>query len=63
MRGPMPTVTYNGQTYKVRSRKTDIPDLDAMSGTAAAMWLIRNTYPRGYSQPRPNLAGLTITVR
>lgn len=60
----MPTVTYNNRTYKVRSRKTEIPDLDAMDGTAAAMWLIRNTYPRGYQRdPGPNLRGLTVTVR
>jgi hypothetical protein len=61
---PKPTVTYNGATYKVRSHKTQIPDLDQMDGISAAMWLIRNTYPRGYqSDPGPNLAGLKITVR
>lgn len=61
---PMPTVTYNDKVYKVRSRKTEIPDLAAMDGIAAAMWLIRNTYPRGYSRPTaPNLPNLALTVR
>lgn len=62
---PMPTVEYNGRVYKVRSRKTEIPDLAAMDGIAASMWLIRNTYPRGASNrpAAPNLRGLTMTVR
>lgn len=61
---PMPTVTYNNRTYKVRSRKTEIPDLSTMDRIAALTWLIRNTYPRGYQRdPGPNLSGLTLTVR
>lgn len=60
----MPAVEYNGKVYKVRSRKTEIPDLAAMDGIAASMWLIRNTHPRGYSRPTaPLLPQLTLHVR
>lgn len=64
-RGPMPTVTYNGKTYKVRSRSIEIPDLDAMERTGALVWLVRNTYPTGTNHRRlaPNLAGLNLVVR
>ena len=51
------TVTYDGSTYKVRSDKVDIPDLDNMDRFAALQWLIRETYARGYSRPNP-LAGM-----
>jgi hypothetical protein len=63
--GPMPTVTYDGTTYKARSRKTEIPDLGAMDRIAALMWLVRNTYPRGtnHRRPTPNLAGLNVVIR
>lgn len=64
-RGPMPTVTHNGKVYKLRSRKTEIPDLAAMDGIAAAMWLLRNTYPTGTNHRRaaPNLSGLNLVIR
>jgi len=65
--GPMPTVTYDGNTYKVRSRKTEIPDLGAMPRMAALQWLCRETYRRGYSKAPSPLAGLAgaigLTVR
>ena len=66
-RNPMPTVTYDGSTYKVRSRKTEIPDLEAMPRTAALQWLCANTYPRGYSKAPSPLQGMggaiSLTVR
>ena len=43
----MPTVTFNDRTYKVRSRKTEIPELAAMDEMAALVWLLRSTYPTG----------------
>lgn len=49
------TVTHNGITYKVRSDKIPLPDLDAMDGTAANTWLTAHAYPRGH--------GRTTTVR
>lgn len=59
-----PTVTYNDTVYKVRSRKTEIPNLDTMDRMAALTWLNRNTYPRGtnYQRPQPNLSGLRVQV-
>lgn len=64
-RNPMPTVTHNDRVYKLRSRKTEIPDLASMDGIAAAMWLLRNTYPTGtnHRRPAPNLSGLNMVVR
>lgn len=65
-RGPMPTVTWDGTTYSLRSRNVEVPDLSAMSRFAAIQWLITNTYARGYSRPNP-LAGfggaITVNVR
>jgi hypothetical protein len=65
MPNPMPTVIYNGRVYKVRSRKTEIPNLDAMDAIPALMWLNRNTYPTGtnHRPAAPNLRGLSVSVR
>ncbi len=61
----MPTVEHNGRTYKVRSRKTEIPDFAAMDDIAVSVWLLRNTYPRGtnHRPAAPNLRGLNVVVR
>ena len=66
-RGPMPTVTYDGKVYKLRSRKTEIPDLGAMERMAALIWINQNTTKRGAgtrTQPNP-LRGLgeVLSVR
>jgi hypothetical protein len=69
VRNPMPTVTYDGVTYKVRSRKTEIPDLDAMDRLGALMWLNRNTFARGVGirttpNPLQGMGGaISLTVR
>jgi hypothetical protein len=47
------TVTFHGTTYKVRSNRIELPDLEAMGDFAALTWLIQNTYPRGTSHRRP----------
>ncbi len=62
-KNPMPTVTFDGKVYSLRSRKTVVPDLAAMSRFEALTWLIRNAYDRGYGRPAP-LAGFggAITV-
>ena len=54
------TVTYGGQTYKVRKDKTEIPDLDAMERMAALVWLNQETYATGTgTRSRPvSLAGM-----
>lgn len=60
-RGPMPKVTYDGDTYTLRSRSAPVPDLDKMQRFDALLWICRNTYPRGYSRPNP-LAGLAGAI-
>jgi hypothetical protein len=52
------TVTFDGQSYKVRSTKIDIPDFDSMNRMAVLAWLNRHTYPRGYSRARSPLEGM-----
>ena len=63
-RKPKPEVTYRGSTYKVRSAKIKIPDLNSMNDFEALIWLNTNTYARGYSKPASPLAGFggAITV-
>lgn len=56
-RNPKPTVTFNGSTYSLRSRKTQVPDLAAMPRIEALLWLCRNTSPRGYQRATSPLAG------
>ena len=62
---PMPTVTYDGNTYKLKSRKIAVPDLQSMERFSALIWLINNTTSRGYSKPSNPLAGMggAITLR
>jgi len=55
---PMPTVTYDGETYKLRSRKTEVPDLTSMERLTALIWINRNTTSRGYSKAPDPLIGL-----
>ena len=50
-------VTFDGSTYKVRSDKIELPDFTKMERFAALMWLIHNTYGRGYSKPTNALQG------
>jgi hypothetical protein len=62
-RGPMPRVFYDGAVSVLKSRKTVIPDLKAMSKFEALQWLIQNTRPRGYSKGGANLRGLGGVVK
>lgn len=57
-RGPMPEVIYGDSVYKLRSRKTVVPDLGAMDRMAALIWLNRNTTRRGYSKAPSPLQGM-----
>lgn len=56
--GPMPRVTYDGQESVLKSRKTIVPDLNAMGRIEALQWLIKHTRPRGYSRNANPLRGL-----
>jgi hypothetical protein len=59
---PMPTVTYEGATYKLRSRKTEVPDLEAMDSLEAHIWLNRNTTAKGYRKVPTLVLPNTITI-
>ena len=59
---PRPTVTYDGNTYSLRSANTEIPDFDDMDRIAVLIWINRHTVRRGYSKPQPNLRGLNLKV-
>lgn len=55
---PMPTVEYQGEVYKLRSRKTEVPDLTVMTDIEALMWIIKNTTPRGYQKEKVRIGGI-----
>jgi hypothetical protein len=55
---PMPTVTHEGNTYKLKSRKTIIPNFSNMTRFEALIWLNQNTRARGYSKAPNPLIGL-----
>ena len=55
---PKPTVTFEGNTYKLRSGKTEVPDLASMSHLSALIWINRNTTARGYSKTPNPLIGM-----
>ncbi|MCD7998978.1 MAG: hypothetical protein LUH21_17290 [Clostridiales bacterium] len=59
-KNPMPTVEYQGEVYKLRSRKTEVPDFTAMSETEALMWIIKYTTPRGYQKEKVRIGGITL---
>jgi hypothetical protein len=55
---PMPTLTYQGNVYKLRNRKTVVPDFSAMSNFETLIWINRNTTPRGYQKAANPLKGM-----
>jgi hypothetical protein len=52
------TVTRNGVTYKVKSNATVIPDFDEMTPIEVSLWMLRNTYPRGYRARPSGIEGM-----
>lgn len=58
VKNPMPTVTFEGETYKLRSRKTQIPDFGSMDRMSIRLWLLKNTTPKGYQKEPNPLIGL-----
>lgn len=50
---PKRVVEFDGMRSKVRSDKIEIPNLQAMNRFEALQWLIRHTYPTGYSKGNP----------
>lgn len=63
-RQPKREVSHNGRTYKLRSNKTQVPDLAALGEFEALIWLNKNTFARGYSMPTNPIKGMggAITV-
>jgi hypothetical protein len=59
---PMPTVTYEGKIYKLRSRMTEVPDLGVMDSLSAHIWLNRNTIARGYKKEPALVLSNTINI-
>jgi hypothetical protein len=55
---PMPTVAYQGQTYKLKSRKTQIPDFESLDRMSVLIWLNRNTTAKGYFKTPNPLIGM-----
>lgn len=62
MRKPKREVTYDGNTYKVRSDTIEIPNFNEMGRFEALQWMCRHTYGRGYSTPNP-LQGIGSAIR
>lgn len=52
-----PIVTYNGNIYKLKSNKIEVPDLQSMSSLAALVWINQNTIARGYTKKEDILIG------
>lgn len=50
------SVFYNGQTYKVKSDRLQIPDFEALGWDRIEIlvWLNQHTYARGRSNVRAN---------
>ena len=56
MRTPMPTVEFDGQVYKLKSRSVTVPDLKGMDRIEVLIWLNRNVARRGYQRSLPLIA-------
>jgi len=50
--------TYKGQSYKVKGKKTVVPNFDEMDSFAVHIWMVKNTYARGYAAKTNPLAGM-----
>lgn len=55
--------SFEGRCYKVRSKKTIVPDFSKMTRTAVFLWLIANTYPQGYQKERTRLPNISLNVK
>lgn len=56
------TVEFEGKIYKLRCNACDVPHFPTMSRLEVLMWLIRETYPRGYHKAPNPLAGYAGTI-
>jgi hypothetical protein len=58
----MPTVEYENASYKLKSRKTKIPNFEDMSRTSVLIWLNQNTKARGYIKAQNPLTGMPNAI-
>lgn len=47
------SVSYDGDTFKVRSDKVEIPNFELMDRMGVLIWLNQHTYARGYGTRTP----------
>jgi hypothetical protein len=58
---PKRVIEYNGSSYKLKSNNTVVPRFDTMDELSARVWLINNTYPKGYqTRSQSSLPNLNI---
>lgn len=57
------TITYQGDTFKVKRNVSELPNLNAMDSLSARMWIMRNTYPRGYHKEIVRLPAVELIAR
>lgn len=50
--------TYKGQSFKVKGRNTVVPNFEEMDSLAVRLWMVKNTYPRGYAVKTNPLSGM-----
>lgn len=50
VKNPRQRVEFNGKSYALKSRRIKVPDFTTMSEIESALWILRNTTARGYSQ-------------
>lgn len=57
--------TYKGTSYKVKGKHTVVPNFDEMDSLAVRLWMMNNTYRRGYAAKTNPLAGMgaALTVQ
>lgn len=53
---PMPTVSFDGKEYSLKSRNINVPALAGMDRIGALLWLNQNTVRRGFQKARPLIA-------
>ena len=53
---PFPQIEYNGRRYTLRRKRIEVPSLAEMPSLEAALWIARNTFPRGYQRETARIA-------
>lgn len=56
------TITYKGETFKVKGNAL-LPDLQRMDHLSARIWIVKNTYARGYQKYSIQLPAIELKVK